>query len=451
MNREEPSAPVPEKDKQVEEDLWQRYGAERGVWSESMLIALEKGIEGNKWFSLIDKVRSERTLGIAWEKVRSNAGACGVDGTSVAFFEKDSQNRLLAVKERLAKNEYEPQPIRRVYIPKPGSKETRPLGIPAVIDRVVQSALKMVIEPIFERDFAPSSYGFRPGRGCKDALREVERLLRSGYEHVVDVDIKGYFDNIPHEALLSLVKERIADGKVLGLIEQFLKQGVLEEGIEIEPEKGSPQGGIVSPLLANIYLNPLDWLMAELGFKSVRYADDIVVLARSAEEAKRALEQLKGWASQAELTLHPEKTGIVDMTESRAYFDFLGYRFLRTAKGKVIRLVRPKSKKKLRESLRKPTKRANGRSLVAIIAIINPKLRGWFAYFKQAHPSEHEEMDGWVRMRLRSILRKRHKGKGRGGGLDHVKWPNRYFEKLGLFSLGRARAKQRSLREGATC
>ncbi len=184
------------------------------MWSESMLIALEKGIEGNKWFSLIDKVRTDRTLGIAWEKVRTNAGACGVDKISVAFFEKDSQNRLLAVKERLTKTTYQPKPIRRVHIPKPGSKEKRPLGIPAVIDRVVQSALKLVIEPIFERDFAPSSYGFRPGRGCKDALREVERLLRGGYEHVVDVDIKGYFDNSPHEALLTLVKERIADGKV---------------------------------------------------------------------------------------------------------------------------------------------------------------------------------------------------------------------------------------------
>jgi RNA-directed DNA polymerase len=169
MNREEPSTSVSNKDEQVEGDLWQPYGAERGVWSKFMLIALEKGIEGNKWFSLIDKVRSDRTLGIAWEKVRSNAGACGVDGISVALFEKDSQKRLLAVKERLRKNDYQPKPIRRVHIPKPGSKEKRPLGIPAVIDRVVQSAVKMVIEPIFERDFAPSSYGFRPGRGCKDA------------------------------------------------------------------------------------------------------------------------------------------------------------------------------------------------------------------------------------------------------------------------------------------
>ena len=451
MKREIKSSSVPGRDKQDEEDLWQRYGAERGVWTEAMLIALEGGIKGNKWFSLIDKVRSERTLGMAWEKVQSNAGACGVDRISVEFFAKDSQRRLLAIKERLTENSYQPMPIRRVYIPKPGSKEKRPLGIPTVTDRVVQSALKVVMEPIFEREFASNSYGFRPGRGCKDALREVERLLRSGYVHVVDVDIKGYFDNIPHEALMALVKERISDGKVLDLIEKFLKQGVMEEGLEVEPEKGSPQGGIVSPLLANIYLNPLDWLLQELGIKGVRYADDIVLLAQNAGEANRALAQLSHWVENALLTLHPEKTRLVDMTQSRACFEFLGYRFLRTAKGKLIRLVRPKSKKKLRHTLKRPTKRANGQSMEAIIAEINPRLEGWFAYFQHACVCEHQEMDRWVRMRLRSILRKRHKGKGRGRGLDHIKWPNRYFENLGLFSLAHAREELMSLHRGAKC
>jgi RNA-directed DNA polymerase len=451
MNCEDKSTSVPTRDKQVEEDLWQRYGAKRGVWSESMLIALEKGVKGNKWFSLIDKVRSERTLGMAWEKVRSNAGACGVDGVSVEFFAKDGQNRLLAVNEQLNGGSYQPKPIRRVEIPKPGSKEKRPLGIPTVTDRVVHTAVKMVIEPIFEREFAPSSYGFRPGRGCKDALREVERLLREGYVHVVDVDIKGYFDNIPHEALMELVKERISDGRVLELIEKFLKQGVMEEGIEIEPEKGSPQGGVISPLLANIYLNPLDWLLQELGIKSVRYADDIVMLTRSAEEANQALETIIEWTEKAQLTLHPDKTRLVDMSKACAFFDFLGYRFVRTKKGKLIRSVRPKSKKKLRESLKRPTKRCNGKSMEAIIAIINPKLKGWFAYFQQAHVSEHEEMDGWTRMRLRSILRKRHKGKGRGRGRDHNKWPNRYFENHGLFSLVHAREEIVSLRRGVNC
>jgi RNA-directed DNA polymerase len=448
MNREDKSALVSERDKQVEEDLWQRYGAEREVWTEPMLIALEKGIKGNKWFSLIDKVRSERTLGTAWEKVRSNAGACGVDGVKVEFFAKDSQKRLLAVREQLRKNTYETKAIRRVEIPKPGSKEKRPLGIPTVTDRVVQTAVKMVVEPIFERDFASSSYGFRPGRGCKDALREVEKLLGEGYLHVVDVDIKGYFDNIPHEALMALVKERISDGRVLDLIEKFLRQGVLEEGIELESEKGSPQGGVISPLLANIYLNPLDWLLQELGIKSVRYADDIVMMAPSAPEAKRALEVIRAWAAEAELTLHPEKTCMVDMTQDLSHFDFLGYRFLRSKKGKLIRLVRPKSKQKLRQSLKWPTKRTNGKSMEAIIAVINPKLEGWFAYFQQACMPVHQEMDGWVRMRLRSILRKRHKGKGRGRGRDHFKWPNRYFENLGLFSLVQAREERMSLRRG---
>lgn len=451
MNRERKPAAVTERPKQAGEDLWQRYGAERGVWTEPMLNALEKGVKGNKWFSLIDKVRSERTLGIAWGKVQSNAGACGVDGISVGFFAKDSQNRLLAVNELLRKNLYEPKPIRRVEIPKLGSKETRPLGIPTVLDRVVQTAVKMVIEPIFEREFAPNSYGFRPGRGCKDALREVERLLRGGYEHVVDVDIKGYFDNIPHGKLMELVKERISDGRMLELIEKFLCQGVMEEGVVWQPEKGSPQGGIISPLLANIYLNPLDWLLNELGLQSVRYADDLVIMARSAEEAEGALEEIRRWMEKAELTLHPEKTRVVDMTQSRAYFDFLGYRFLRTARGKLLRLIRPKSQKKIRESLRQETRRANGHSMERIIARINPTLKGWFLYFQHAHWSELREMDQWVRMRLRSILRQRHKGKGRGGGLDHFRWPNRYFTDLGLFSLEAARDEVLSLRRGAKC
>jgi RNA-directed DNA polymerase len=438
--------------KQVEEvPPQQRYGAKRGVWTENMLIALERGIEGNKWFSLIDKVVSERTLGIAWKKVLANAGACGVDGITVGHFSKDSQNRLLAVREQLKEGRYQPKLIRRAYISKPGSNEQRPLGIPAVADRVVQSALKMVIEPIFEREFSASSYGFRPGRGCKDALREVERLLKQGNCHVVDVDIRGYFDAIPHSVLMRLVKEHVADGKVLGLIEAFLKQGVMEDGVVMNPITGSPQGGIVSPLLANIYLNPLDWLLESLGLHSVRYADDIVVLAADAETAAHALESISEWMEGAGLQLHPEKTRIADMSDSGAYFDFLGYRFKRSMRGKLLRLVRPKSLQKLRETLRRPTKRSNGRSMEAVITLINPVLKGWFGYFKQAHPTVLSGMDGWVRMRLRSILRKRRKRKGRGRGLDHHRWPNRYFENLGLFSLERAREEMISLRKGEKC
>ena len=451
MKREAPSAIVPARDKQVEEDLWLAHGAERGVWSEPMLAALERGLKGHKWFSLIDKVRSDRTLGLAWEKVKSNAGACGVDGITIRRFAKDSQRRLLAVKEHLKRGTYQPQPVKRVWIEKPGSVEERPLGIPTVIDRVVQAALRMVIEPIFESRFAEHSYGFRPGRGCKEALRRVEELLRAGHTHVVDVDIKGYFDAIPHERLMALVRERIADGRVLGLIEGFLEQGVIE-GTNWQEAKGegTPQGGVVSPLLANIYLDPLDWLMAGSGFEMVRYADDMVILCRSREEAEAALGKLREWVEGAGLTLHPEKTRMVSMDPADSHFDFLGYRFKRTRRGKLIRLVRPKSLRKLRETIKPKTRRANGRSMEAIVADVNRTLKSWYGYFKHVHRSELGNIDCWLRMRLRSILRKRRGGRGRGRGRDHYRWPNRYFTGLGLLCLQDAKDTEiASLRQGA--
>ena len=450
MKCEEPSVTVPERDKQAEEDLWQRHKAERGVWSEPMLVALARGLKGNKWFSLIDKVWSDRTLEQAWEKVKSNAGACGVDGITIGRFAKDSQSRLLVVNEQLKRGTYQPKPVKRVWIDKPGSAEKRPLGIPTVTDRVVQAAVRMVIEPIFENRFAKHSYGFRPGCGCKDALRRVEELLRAGNTHVVDVDIKGYFDTIPHDRLMALVREYIADGRVLGLIEGFLKQGVIEGTDWLEAKEGTPQGGVISPLLANIYLDPLDWLMVGLGYEMVRYADDMVVMCRSQEEAGSALEKLREWMAQAGLTLHPDKTRTVDMNLAGSHFDFLGYRFYRSRRGRLSKLVRPKSLRKLRESIKPRTRRKNGRSMEAIVADINRTLKGWFSYFKHAHASELEKIDQWTRMRLRSILRKRRGGRGRGRGQDHHRWPNRYFTGLGLFCLLDAKVSETtSLHEGA--
>ena len=266
MNHETRSAGVPVRDKQAEEDLWQRHKAERGVWTEPMLAALGRGLKGKKWFSLIDKVSAERTLRLAWEKVHANAGAGGVDGITIGRFAQNSHRRLLAVNEHLNKGTYQPKPVKRVWIEKPGSVEKRPLGIPTVTDRVVQAAVRMVIEPIFENCFAEHSYGFRPGRGCKEALRRVDKLLRAGRTHVVDVDIKGYFDAIPHDRLMALVSEHIADGRVLGIIEGFLKQGVMEGGelakTEEDEPQGTPQGGVISPLLANIYL--YQWRLCRL-------------------------------------------------------------------------------------------------------------------------------------------------------------------------------------------
>jgi RNA-directed DNA polymerase len=211
---EEPPPRVPIGDKQGGEAPQPCYGAQRAVWSEKMLAALHVGVKGNKWFSLIDKVNRLDVLELAWAKVQSNAGACGVDGITVEHFAKDSPKRLLAVKKHIEEGSYQPQPIKRVWIPKPGSAEKRPLGIPTVRDRVVQTALKMVIEPIFEREFEEHSYGFRPGRSCHDALRRVEELLKSGYTHVVDIDIRAYFDSIPQPRLMELVEERIADRRV---------------------------------------------------------------------------------------------------------------------------------------------------------------------------------------------------------------------------------------------
>jgi RNA-directed DNA polymerase len=458
--REENSPRVPPTaDKQGEEDLWRRHRAERGIWSERMLLALERGIKGNQWFSLIDKVYAERTLAIAWEKVHANAGACGVDGITVGFFHQDSQKRLLAVREQLMEGSYIPKPVKRVWIPKPGSAEKRPLGVPVVRDRVVQAALRMVLEPIFEREFAPQSYGFRPGRSCKDALRRVETLLRQGHVHVVDIDIRGYFDHIPHERLMTLVAERIADGRVLGLVKAFLEQGVMEgmKGSqeiveETEPMEGTPQGGVISPLLANIYLNPLDWLLKAAGVEMVRYADDIVVLCQSRAEAETTLEQIRGWMNEAGLTLHPQKTRIVDMSGAGGHFDFLGYRFWRSRSGNLSRLIRPKSLQKLRAQLKMLTPRTSGHSMEAIIALINPILRGWYGYFKQAATHELKTLDAWVRNRLRGILRKRRKRTGRARRTDNRSWHNCYFDENGLLNLRQAKiAEINSLHCGANC
>ncbi len=409
--------------------LW----VEPTIWTERMLTALEQGVKGGQWFSLIDKVHPERTLHAAFSQVAANKGAAGVDHVTVKMFADRLEANLMKLSEELRSGHYQPQQIRRHYIPKPGSKEKRPLGIPTVRDRVVQTAALMALEPIFEHNFAEHSYGFRPKRGCKDALRRVNELLKAGHTYVVDADLKSYFDTIPHDRLMALVGQKVSDGRVLSLIESFLKQGVLDGLREWTPEEGSPQGGCISPLLSNIYLNPLDHVMAAQGFEMVRYADDFVILCRSPEEAARALAVVQQWTAEAGLKLHPDKTKIVNATV--ASFDFLGYRFVRG-----LRLPRPKSLTKLKDAIRAKTKRTSGKSLPAIIRDLTPTLRGWFEYFKQCQKTTFRELDGWVRMRLRSILRKRLGRKGRGRGTDHQRWPNAFFAEHGLYSLTAARA-----------
>jgi RNA-directed DNA polymerase len=398
-----------------------------------MLTALENGVKGGKWFSLIDKVHPVQTMYAAYLQVAANDGAAGVDHVTVTMFAERMDENLKNLSEDLRTGRYEPQQIRRHYIPKGGTKELRPLGIPTVRDRIAQTAVLMVLEPIFEREFAEHSYGFRPGRGCKDALRRVDELLKAGYTIIVDADLKSYFDTIPHDRLLALVGQKVSDGRVLNLLESFLKQGVLDGLQEWTPEEGSPQGGSISPLLSNIYLNPLDHLMAQQGFEMVRYADDFVILCRSPEEANRALEVVRQWTAEAGLTLHPDKTKIVDAQENT--FDFLGYRFKRGR-----RYPRPKSLTKFKDTLRAKTKRTSGNSLRTIIASLNPTIRGWFEYFKHSHRNVFPTLDGWIRMRLRSILRKQRGQQGRGRGSDHQLWRNAFFAKQGLFSLQTAHA-----------
>jgi RNA-directed DNA polymerase len=411
-----------------------RWGwVEPTVWTEQMLTTLEQGVKGGKWYSLIDKMHTERTLHAAYCQVAANDGAAGVDHVTIAMFQEHLDENLKNLSDELRKGTYRPQSIRRHHIPKPGSKETRPLGIPTVRDRVAQTALRMVLEPIFEREFAPQSYGFRPRRGCKDALRRVEELLKAGYTHIVDADLKSYFDTIPHDRLMALVAQKVSDGRVLSLIEAFLKQGVMDGLREWTPETGSPQGAVISPLLSNIYLNPLDHLMAQEGFEMVRYADDFVVLCRSAEEATRALETVQRWTAEAGLTLHPTKTRIVDAKEDG--FDFLGYRF-----EEGTRRPRAKSLDKFKDTIRAKTKRTTGGSLRWIIGDVNRTLRGWFEYFKHSHKWTFTALDSWIRMRLRSILRKRLGKRGRGRGSDHQRWPNAFFREHGLFSLAQAHA-----------
>jgi len=396
-----------------------------------MVAALVNGVKGGCWFSLIDKVYAPATLAAAWTKVEANKGAAGVDGQSIERFAARSETYLAELASELRAGTHRPQAIRRVDIPKDNGR-TRPLGIPTVKDRIVQTAMKLVIEPIFEAMFLPSSYGFRPGRGCKDALREADRLIRNGYTFVVDADLQSYFDSIPKDRLMHRVETRISDGRVLALLRSWLDQDVTAGLERWTPTAGTPQGAVISPLLANLYLHPLDELMAGKGYRMVRYADDFVVLCRSRNEADAALAEVRGWVEANGLTLHPDKTHVGDCRQPGCGFDFLGYRF---EAGR--RVVRKKSLDRLKDRVRSMTKRQQGRSLPRIVADLNPVLRGWFGYFKHARGSTFRALDGFIRRRLRAILRAQEKRPGFGRCADDQRrWPNAYFATAGRRRLG---------------
>jgi RNA-directed DNA polymerase len=409
---------------------------EASIWSERMLAALEEGVQGGKWFSLIDKVYRPKTLRRAWQQVASKGGASGVDRQSIEDFARHAERYLEELGEALRAGTYRAQAVREVQIPK-GAGHWRRLGIPTIKDRIVQTAMKLTIEPIFEQEFLTMSYGFRPQRGCKDALRAVDQALKAGHCWVVDADIASYFDSIPHEALMHRIEQRISDGRVLELLRQWLETGALAQMHEWTPMRGTPQGAVISPLLANVYLHELDLQMDRGGYRMVRYADDFVILCDSQAQAQSALEQVQVWMHAHGLQLHPQKTRIGDCRVPGEGFDFLGYRF---EAGR--RYVSRKSLRAFKDRVRQQTRRTRGQSLKAVIETLNPMLRGWFNYFKHAHVYTFSGLDGFIRRRLRAILRQHARRPGRGmTHADHQRWPNAYFAERGLFTLKPAHAQ----------
>jgi RNA-directed DNA polymerase len=404
-----------------------------------MLSTLETGVKGGKWFSLADKAFSLKSLHAAFAKVKANGGAAGVDGMTLERVSKDLEGTLARMNSELMAGTYRPQPVRRVWIPKPGSKEQRPLGIPTVRDRVVQTAVKAALEPIFEKEFCDGSFGFRPGRSCHKALSQVWKGLQNGNGYVVDADIRKFFDSIPHENIMRALEEQVSDGKVLGLVHSYLKQGVMD-GWTFDPtNEGTPQGSSLSPLLANIALHGLDVLARERGLELVRYADDFVVLARTREEAESALELVREWILGNGLELHPDKTRIVEYASGES-FDFLGFTFERGSVG-----PRKKSIQSLRSKIRGKTPRKSGKSLHAIVAELNPVLRGWFNYFKPSPEFALKRVDSFVRRRLRAMLDVRHHKQPAHNGRTNQRWPNAFFHRAGLFSMEAAKRESSTL------
>jgi len=403
--------------------------AEGEIWTDSMLTALEKGVKGGKWFSLIDKTYRPTVLKNAWDKVRSNKGAAGVDKISIQMFKAREDHYLNELEQELQTGAYTPKAVRREYIPKEKGK-FRPLGIPTIKDRIAQQAVKVAIEPIFEREFLDTSYGFRPKRGAKAAIAEVSRLIEEGYTWVVDADITAYFDMIPHEKLMDKVKRRISDGRIINLIEMWLKQSIMEKCKEWIPTQGSPQGAVISPLLANIYLHDFDVALMDAKYKMIRYADDFVILTKSKEEAKQALNFVTEWMTLHGLTLHPEKTHIGNCMIEGDGFDFLGYRF-----EAGTRWVKRKSIQKFRDRIRKETSKVCGKSIEEVIGNLNPVLRGWCNYFRDVTKYTLGTFDSFVRRRLRAIIGRQNKKRTFGAGFSNMRIPNKFFANMGLFNM----------------
>lgn len=336
----------------------------------------------------------------AFRAVKRNRGAAGVDKVSIAMFERQLEQNLLALMRQLKDGSFHPRPLRRVHIPKGGGK-TRPLGIPAVRDRVAQEVLRRLLSPLFERIFHHDSFGFRPGRGCHDAVERVLELHRAGYTHVLDADIQGFFDNIPHAVIMQGLAAEVADGNILRLVERFLRSGVMEDGVLQPTRVGTPQGGVISPLLANIALNSLDWRLHEAGFRFVRYADDFVVLCRDEALAREAHALVQQHLAGIGLALSAEKTRLTRFAES---FQFLGFR---VSSRSVT--MRAKSVEKFKTRIQELTVRHHNLD-ARVVEQVNQAVRGVANYFATTWTQvrrQFRNLDAWLRVRLRAMKFKR--------------------------------------------
>lgn len=449
-------AGVGERAVQIELPLWEDSSdtasaveEDRAESSRAMTPTGTKRERKRKWYSLLDKVHAPKNLRAAWERVRRNKGSAGSDGQTIAQFEANLEANLSALEEALRTKRYRPRPVRRVEIPKPDGG-VRALGIPSVRDRIVQQALLQVMSPIFEAKFSNRSHGFRPERGCQTALAVVDQAVAHGYSHVVDADIEKFFDHVDHALLLRAVNEEISDGGVLRLIRMFLKSGVLLDSGETEATgMGTPQGGPISPLLANIYLHPFDRAMEEAGIGLVRYADDFVLFTKSRERAEEALALAREALATLKLRPHPEKTRVATVDEG---FAFLGFHYHRDRKGRLQKVVSRKSRQRFRDAIRERTKRHAGQKrpkakrctaarlkrnqrVQGILGEVNLYLRGWYAYFRQTRTNwqdYYDEFDRFVRRRLRCLISGRY-AKGRWQQI----LDNALFEEIGLLSLHR--------------
>lgn len=378
-----------------------------------------------KHHSLIDKVYKRPNLYIAFERVKANKGAAGIDRVTLEEFEQNLAQNIEEIHRLLYEDKYKPQPVRRVYIPKLNGEE-RPLGIPTVRDRIVQQAILNRIGKIFEPKFKNCSYGFRPGHSPLQAVAKVEEYLKQGYSWVVEVDIKNFFDSVNHEKLIKLIKEEIVDRRVLRLIKAYLESGVMEEMKVKYQVTGTPQGGVISPILANIYLHPYDQKMTEEDYKVIRYADDIVILARTKEEAEKALERTKQiLEKELKLSINPAKTRIRHKSKT---FEFLGYIF--GCKYADYKIPRPEAVKKYKDKVRRITRRQQPKSIVQIIEGLKPVIRGWAKYFMEGNCKRiFWQLDCWTRDRVRAYKLKK------WSKLSHLKISGESLEKMGLITL----------------